>query len=259
MRVDRFIASRLWYSAAVAAAAALLLSPHVLAQSYSISNLGNLGGSFTYAYAINAAGQVVGSSVTANGTTSAFLWQSGDMTDLGAVSGEAYAINNFGQVVGYSSLSDSNQQAFIWLKGVMTFLNTLIPAGSGWELNQACAINNSGQIVGNGTLNGAGPQAFLLTPNSVAITAPASGADVKGTVTVTGTITDAAKTATWTLTCGGTEVGSGTGISPRVSWNTMQWADGSHMLSLTEKDTAGHTLSASITVIIVTTQIPSTA
>ena len=45
----------------------------------------------------------------------------------------------------------------------MLDLNNLIPANSGWLLQQATAINDQGQIVGYGTLNGQS-EAFLLTP-----------------------------------------------------------------------------------------------
>ncbi len=43
-------------------------------------------------------------------------------------------------------------------------LNTLIPAGSGWQLTQVKAINDSGWIIGTGTLNGV-ERAFVLKPN----------------------------------------------------------------------------------------------
>jgi hypothetical protein len=39
----------------------------------------------------------------------------------------------------------------------------LIPAGSGWTLEEAHAINDSGQIAGFGLFNGK-TQAYLLTP-----------------------------------------------------------------------------------------------
>jgi len=44
-------------------------------------------------------------------------------------------------------------------------LNNLIPANSGFTLNNATAINDNGQIVANGS-NGQGREhAFLLSPN----------------------------------------------------------------------------------------------
>jgi hypothetical protein len=46
----------------------------------------------------------------------------------------------------------------------MKDLNKLIPAGSGWMLQEAYGINNAGQIVGTGMHNGQ-EHAFLLTLN----------------------------------------------------------------------------------------------
>jgi probable HAF family extracellular repeat protein len=40
---------------------------------------------------------------------------------------------------------------------------TVVPAGSGWVLNQASGINDSGQIAGFGTILGQ-THAFLITP-----------------------------------------------------------------------------------------------
>jgi len=45
----------------------------------------------------------------------------------------------------------------------MTDLNTLIPAGSPWYLQQATSINDAGEIAGYGTING-NVHAFLAKP-----------------------------------------------------------------------------------------------
>ncbi len=96
---------------------------------YSVTDLGTLGGSSSYAYGINSSGQVVG-------------W-----TDIG-------------------DISDGNrvEHAFLYSGLTMTDLNSLIDPSSGWELDSAQAINDAGQIVGYG-INGLGQEhAFLLTP-----------------------------------------------------------------------------------------------
>jgi probable HAF family extracellular repeat protein len=64
------------------------------------------------------------------------------------------AINDAGQVVGSSGTADDTIHAFIWDGGIMSDLNDLIPAESGWVLTDATAINSVGQIVGSGYLHG---------------------------------------------------------------------------------------------------------
>jgi probable HAF family extracellular repeat protein len=95
--------------------------------------------------AFNEAGQVAGTSQTASGDEHAFLWQDGEMTDLGTLGGSsssAYAVNNRGQVVGVSETASGEQHAFLWQDGEMTDLGAL--AGEGL----ATDINDHGQIVG---------------------------------------------------------------------------------------------------------------
>ncbi|MEO8892558.1 MAG: hypothetical protein ABI417_13660, partial [Coleofasciculaceae cyanobacterium] len=99
----------------------------------------------------------------------AFLSQNGIVTDLGnlgGISSRAYGINTAGTVVGSSSINSDVTHAFIWRNGKMRDLNNLLPADSGWELNQAVSINNKGQIVGTGTFNGQS-RGFLATPVTV--------------------------------------------------------------------------------------------
>ena len=66
--------------------------------SYSVIDLGTLGGGYSRAGDINASGQVVGES-----NSHAFLWQSGIMTDLGTLGGSdstANGINNINLALG---------------------------------------------------------------------------------------------------------------------------------------------------------------
>jgi probable HAF family extracellular repeat protein len=95
-------------------------------QQYSITDLGALPGgeNFTFATAINDRGQVVGQSGTASGESHGFLWENGQMTDLGALPGAvssiALGINNRGQVVGQSTANFEQFHAFLWQDGKMT-------------------------------------------------------------------------------------------------------------------------------------------
>jgi probable HAF family extracellular repeat protein len=127
-----------------------------------MADLGTLGGSSSYAMGINGDGNIVGSSTDSSGFLQAFLWTHSGMQSLGALPGATssmgYGINSSGSVVGYSGA-----HAFLWINGIMTDLNTLIPLGSGWELDAAYGISDSGEIVGTGTDNGQS-HAFLLDP-----------------------------------------------------------------------------------------------
>lgn len=121
------------------------------AQTYGLVDLGTLGGADSYAYAVNASGQVVGKAATADGTTHAFLYSGGSMHDLGTFGGTesiARSINDKGQVVGDANLADGHAHAFLTTGGPLQDLGTL-----GGNYSSAWDINNSGQIIGmsNGT------------------------------------------------------------------------------------------------------------
>jgi len=140
----------------------------------SITDLGNLGGdTANVATGINGAGDVVGNSLSTDGTIHPFLWKpSTGMQDLGAYPGAVatvapccHTLNDKGEVVGFYVDSNFNISAFHWQRKSMVDLNTLLPAGSPWYLLQALSINSAGQITGAGLVNGE-VHAFLATPIS---------------------------------------------------------------------------------------------
>jgi len=77
-------------------------------RSYSIVDLGTLGGSFSAPLDLNGAGEVIGVSVPVGDTAlRGFVWRRGVMRDLGALGGPqsaASAINASGQVSGWADL-----------------------------------------------------------------------------------------------------------------------------------------------------------
>ena len=90
------------------------------------------------------------------------------MTDLGVPSGftnsVANAINDDGDIVGYCyNAGSSKTHAFLYRNGQMIDLNSMVPSGSGWLLNQAAAINIQGQIVGSAIDSDSNPRAFVLS------------------------------------------------------------------------------------------------
>jgi probable HAF family extracellular repeat protein len=128
---------------------------------YAVTDLGTLGGTTSYAQGINAAGQVVGYSLTASGQYHAFLYSAGTMRDLGTLGGTfsyAMGINANGDVVGYSATASGQYHAFLYTAGTMRDLGTLGGASS-----YAYDVNDSGQVVGY-SVNAAGQtRAFLYS------------------------------------------------------------------------------------------------
>lgn len=143
---------------------------HAFLYDGTIHDLGTLRGdddSFSAANAINASGQITGSS-TVDDTSHAFSYD-GTMHDLGALGGVAsagLAINGRGQITGTAILDwNDAPHAFLYSSGAgMVDLNSLIDPASGWVLESATAINDSGEIAGNGIIDGQ-EHAFLLTPD----------------------------------------------------------------------------------------------
>jgi probable HAF family extracellular repeat protein len=124
----------------------------VLWRAGQIVDLGSLGGA-SEAMAINDHGQIVGTSWTAAGELHGFLWEDGQMHDLG-IPGQTFPadINNKGLVVGASEFglnSDGGwmRHAFLWQNGVVHRLDA--PG----KASRAAAINERGEIVDSYTID----------------------------------------------------------------------------------------------------------
>jgi probable HAF family extracellular repeat protein len=145
---------------ALAAAVPLSAQGQAIPQ-FTVKDLGTLGGTFSWATALNNKGWVVGySSLTGDSLVHAFVWQKGVIRDLGTLGGPnsmSLAVSERGVVVGAAETStpDPNGEdacgfgthliclPFIWQDGVMTALPTL-----GGNNGQAAAINGRGEVAG---------------------------------------------------------------------------------------------------------------
>jgi len=124
-------------------------------QNGQIQDLGTLGGSDSEAWTVNSSGQVIGNSFTNNQPgppfnqpqEDAFVWQNGQMTDLGNLGGgfsTPSAINRGGDIT-VISFDASNQhfQSFLWSNGTQYPLPTL-----GGDFVEASTLNDWDLITG---------------------------------------------------------------------------------------------------------------
>ncbi|MEN6452140.1 MAG: SUMF1/EgtB/PvdO family nonheme iron enzyme [Thermoguttaceae bacterium] len=135
--------------------------------SYTLTDLGALGGSSSAAFDVNASGQVVG--YWNNGDSQrGFLYSNGAMMDLATLAGESYrysnanAINDGGQVVGYAHLNarDYEYHAFLYSNGKMCDVGTL-----GGPTSVAYDINTLGQVAGVSQFDTTGSRHAFLYSN----------------------------------------------------------------------------------------------
>lgn len=142
-----------------------LFAATAFAQTYTVTDLGTLGGSSTVAHALNGAGQVTGASNLNSSTSHAFLYSGGQISDIGSLGGSSavgLGINSLGQAVGYSTLADGSYRGFLYNNGTMSALPTL----SG-NYGTAYGINDSGQIIGNSQTASGIPAGVLIQNGAV--------------------------------------------------------------------------------------------
>ncbi len=122
--------------------AAVLQTPALAAQFYTVTDLGTLGGASSFGAALNDNGHAVGYSLDANGDTRAFYWTpGGGMQNLGIVgtgSSRALDINNNDHVVG-----QTGGKAFRWTSETGMVLIDSANNGS------ANGLNNSDVAIGS--------------------------------------------------------------------------------------------------------------
>jgi probable HAF family extracellular repeat protein len=135
-----------------------------------------LGGSNSYAYGINEAGEVVGSADLPGDTrTHPFLFRAGGTVDLGLIpganSGFAIRMNEAGVITGVVDQAPRDEFSYptgrgmVWTRhGRFRFdLNSCIPASAGVEVRAPYGLSENGAIAAYGIKQGK-RRALLLTP-----------------------------------------------------------------------------------------------
>ena len=206
--------------------ASLLASVAAHAFTFTLVDLGTLGGSTSFALDVNNLGQVSGNSQTPTGQPAprlnGFLYSGGPLVNLGVLSGSnnfsrGYAVNDSGVVVGES---DNNiSRAFVSSGGVMTGLTRL--AGDN-DRGVAHDINNAGVIVGISS-NGTVSRATRWTDSGAGYV-PADLGTIAGTPTATG--------RAWAINESGAAAGLSTNAAPTPTSQATLWTGGT-ILNLT--------------------------
>jgi probable HAF family extracellular repeat protein len=112
----------------------------LVAQVYTITDLGLLPSSHSaYALSINNKGQVVGYMKLDATYYRAFMWENGQIRDLGIENSQAVAINNLGHIIGTGTSGTS----FLWKNGVVTNLSASLGA-----IITVTDVNDAGHIAG---------------------------------------------------------------------------------------------------------------
>jgi probable HAF family extracellular repeat protein len=141
--------------------------PMASAATYTVTDLGTLGGSRSYAAAINARGDIVGwSTLAGDKAVHAFLYQSrhGRMIDLdprgAAGSSGASAINDRGRIAGDIAVvgGGGTFHAALFVRGGIIDLGT----PPGFPSATAIAINHAGDVLLQAEVGYASVEGFLL-------------------------------------------------------------------------------------------------
>jgi probable HAF family extracellular repeat protein len=126
----------------------------------TMTDVGTLGGTCGFPYAMNNSGQMVGQSdLKGDGVSNyhPFFWEivngKGKLTDIGTFGGQrgiATWINDAGEVVGLASTRNNEIRAFLWKKGEKKENLGIL---KGDACNAAWGINSKTQIIGDTSLN----------------------------------------------------------------------------------------------------------
>jgi len=177
----------------------------ILLRNGMVIELGDLAGGAARASAtaINDLTQITGSNdifdESLNVLSRAFLWEGGQIRDLGIPNVRSRDINNRGQIVGFTAGDDGVTRPFLWEAGRTTLLEGLpCPRAPGAAAEQ---INNNGVVVGS-SQSFAGTRAVVWQNGEVMALVPpvpmevGAALDVNDQGDVIGVYSDASGTGT---------------------------------------------------------------
>jgi probable HAF family extracellular repeat protein len=194
---------RMLFAAACFILSVFALSGAALAQMYTVTDVGTLGGSASTVEAINNSGATAGASYTGNNSCcDILLYSDGKDIDLGSDAG-GYAINASNQVAGYGETANG-YRAFVASVGHLTSLPTL-----GGNSGVAYALNDRGDVAGWSTTSAGAPDAFLYH---------------KGVITDLGTLGGIGDTIAYGINNAGQIVGSS--WNPQGNYQAFLWENG---------------------------------
>jgi len=230
---------------------------------YAFSTPDSSGWSSLLGSAINDAGQIAGIGNNANSSGQrAFLMTPIALPTVsitspasGAIIGGTIAVDaNATDATGVAGvqfkLDGANLGAEVIAAPYLTLWNTTFSAG-GTHVLSAVARDAAGVI---GT---AAPVSVTVdnVPPSVSITAPASGAMVSGTITISASATDNVGVVGVQFKVDGLYLGPEVTAAPyAISWNTASVANGVHTLTGVARDAAGNTTTSSAVTVHVRNQ-----
>jgi len=156
-------------------------------------------------------------------------------------------------------------QVEFFVDGVSIGVDTTAPYGVAWNTTtasngshmvSATASDTAGQTTST-SINVTVNNVTADNPPTVSITAPANGATVSGSQSVTANAGDDVGVTQVEFFVDGVSIGVDTAAPYQAAWNTATTTDGAHTVSATARDTAGQTTSTSINVMVNNTPPPT--
>jgi probable HAF family extracellular repeat protein len=141
-----------------------------ISQTYTVTNIGTLGGATSVAVDLNENGYVIGNSENSQQNIRGFVYKisDGSKIEIGTFGGRQSFVNaiNNNQVVGRAETSTGDRHAFLYdlTTGILTDLHSIVSFGGAFS--SATGINDQGIIVGWAELPNGDAHGFVYNPSS---------------------------------------------------------------------------------------------